>query len=265
MNTKKFLSLLLLILSGFFLLVSLSGVITIWVTQQRITDDSLASIQQAQSDLARVEKDIDSLRDELQVAQSQIDIFQSVLESIGLEAVENAQVVSDVVTKVEGTITPILDGVDERANAVRDTFVSLKETIEKVNELPLVNIEVPGLELIDTIIKNIDNLQTQVKDTKTKVESISQLTQETVETLTTGFQNWEQNIAQYLITLDDYQATISSYQERLDGLEENLSGWIDLAAIGLTIILIWTAFSQFALFILAWSFFKEQDLLESWR
>ena len=97
------------------------------------------------------------------------------------------------------------------------------------------------------------------------MESISQLTQETVETLTTGFQNWEQNIAEYLITLDDYQATISSYQERLDDLEENLSGWIDLAAIGLTIILIWTAFSQFALFILAWSFYKEQDLLESWR
>ena len=76
MNTKKYLSLLLLILSGFFVLVSLSGVITIWVTQQRITDDSLEFIRGAQTDVARVVVDFEFLRVELDSAQSQIEIFQ---------------------------------------------------------------------------------------------------------------------------------------------------------------------------------------------
>lgn len=265
MKSKKILSLILLVFSVFFFLVSISGVIAIWVTQQRITDRVLEQTRAAQADLSKVEDDIDVLREELDSAKSQIDIFQSVLDTIGLEAVENAQVVSDVVSKVEGTITPILDGVNERANTVRDTFVSLKESIERVNELPLVNIEVPGLEIIDTIIENIDNLQTQVTDTKTKVESISQLTQDTVETLTTGFENWEESIAVYQVTLDDYQNMISDYQDRLLYLELNLAGWVDIASIILTVLLIWTAFSQVALFVTAWSFYKEEDLLARWR
>lgn len=104
-----------------------------------------------------------------------------------------------------------------------------------------------------------------MNDTKEKVENVSQITQDTVETLKTGFTNWEETIVEYIESLDEYGSTINEYQEQLTYLEENVPRWINIASIALTVLLVWTAFSQVALFVLSWSFYKERDLLARWR
>ena len=265
MKLKRFAALLLIILSVVFFLASIGGVIGIWVVNQPLTESSLELIDSAQADLELAAENIEAAREQLESAQAQIDIFQGILDIIGLEAVENTQVIADIVVKVEGTITPVLDQAAEGISAVGELFDSLVETIEKVNDLPLVSIEIPGGEAIEELSKSVDDIQNQIADTKSKVESISQLTQETVETLTTGFTNWEALIAKNLSMLEDYRGKIDEYQTRLAHLETNLPKWIDLASISLTVLLIWTAFAQVALFVLSWSFYKGEDLLARWR
>ena len=255
----------MLVLSVLFFALSVGGVITILVYRQPLSDASLNQLQTTREDLMLVGEDIETIRGQLESALAQIGIFQSVLETVGLDAVENAQIVSDVVTKVEGTITPMLDSVGGGAEKIRETFISVKETIEKLNEIPFVSMEIPGVEIIDGLIQSVENLQTQVDDTKDKVENVSQITQDTVETLKTGFTNWEETIIEYMESLDEYGLTINEYQEQLMYLEENVPGWINIASIALTVLLVWTAFSQVALFVLSWSFYKERDLLARWR
>ncbi|MEA3438934.1 MAG: hypothetical protein U9R58_01490 [Chloroflexota bacterium] len=265
MELKKVVSLLMLVLSVLFFALSVGGVITILVYRQPLSNASLNQLQTTREDLMLVGEDIETIRGQLESALAQINIFQSVLEAVGLDAVENAQIVSDVVTKVEGTITPMLDSVGGGAEKIRETFISVKETIEKLNEIPFVSMEVPGAEIIDGLIQSVENLQTQVDDTKDKVENVSQITQDTVETLRTGFTNWEETIVEYIESLDEYDLTINEYQEQLTYLEENVPRWINIASIALTVLLVWTAFSQVALFVLSWSFYKERDILARWR
>jgi uncharacterized phage infection (PIP) family protein YhgE len=169
------------------------------------------------------------------------------------------------VVKVEDTLTPLLDQASEGVNSIGDLFDSIVETIEKLNDLPLVSLDIPGSEVLDSLSGSVSDLQEQIEDTKAKVESISQLTQDTVETLTTGFENWETLIAENLMLLEEYQGKIADYQAELAQLEANLPQWINTASIILTLLLVWTAFTQIALFVLAWSFYKEEDLLKRWR
>jgi hypothetical protein len=108
-------------------------------------------------------------------------------------------------------------------------------------------------------------LQNQIEEGGGKIEQLSQTTQNTVDSLSTGFAELETSIEILLEILNVYEEKIESTQEQLLYLESNLPTWIDLASITLTVILVWLGISQVGVFILAWSLFKEQDLIAGIR
>jgi ABC-type transporter Mla subunit MlaD len=264
MKTKRILALILLILSVFFFIASLAGIAVTWVYNVRFTEQALVELGAIQTDLALTQSNLKTAQENLESAQAQIDIFQAAMEAIGLDAMQNTQVLAEVVGKVEGTLTPILDQAAGTVGGFRDKFVAFKDAIESLNDLPLVNIEIPGVETIDQIAQNVADLQTQILETKQKVEDVSTLTQETVETFSTGFANWETTIQENLVMLDNYSSKVSAYQARVDDLLARVPGWLDWAAVILTVFLVWLAFSQVGLFVLAWEFYKGEDLLARW-
>jgi chromosome segregation ATPase len=265
MKNKRILGLILLILSVFFFIASLAGIAAAWVYNVRFTDQALTELSAIQTDLTLTQTNLQTAQEKLESAQAQIDIFQTALEAIGLDAMEDAQVLAEVVAKVENTLTPILDQASVTVSSFRDKFISFKESLESLNDLPLVNIEIPGVETIDQIAQNVSDLNSQILETKQKVEDVSTLTQETVETFSSGFTNWETTIQENLAMLDSYSVKISAYQGRVAELQAKVPGWLDWAAVILTVIFVWLAFSQVALFVLAWEFYKGEDLLKKWR
>ena len=265
MKGKRVWALILLILSVFFFLASLAGIATVWVYNVRFTEQALAELGRIGADLALTQQSIQTAREDLESAQAQIDIFQTAIDAIGLDAMQNTQVLGEVVGKVEGTLTPILDQAAGTVGAFRDKFVAFKEALESLNNLPLINIEIPGVETIDQIAQNVAELQTQILETKEKVQDISTLAQETVETFSTGFANWETTIQESLAQLDTYSGKIASYQARVEDLQAKGPGWLDWAAAILTGFFVWLAFSQVGLFLLAWEFYRGEDLLARWK
>jgi chromosome segregation ATPase len=148
---------------------------------------------------------------------------------------------------------------------IREAFESVKRAVEQLNELPLVAINLPGEELLDSITESLDSLEAQITETKEKVESVSQITEDTVDTLDSGFLTWEDFVQRNLEQLDEYERKIRAYQARLDYLEANIPRWVDAASIVLTLLLTWLAVSQIGMFVLAWSIYSGKDLLARWR
>jgi TolA-binding protein len=262
---KRGLAATLIVLSLLFFVLSLAGIAVTWVYNVRLTNTFLAETSTLEADLAQSRNDLQAVRAELDSAQAQIDVFQGILEKTGLDAMKNAQVVTDVVAKVDTTVSPLLDRVEGGIESVRQVLLNLKEKIEALNNLPLVNLDVPGVEQLDELAGTVQGLQDQVSEVRTKIEDLSQLTQDTLETLTTGFQNWETAIQTYRGLLDTYDARLASYQEKLAYWKVEVPKYLDWAAVILTVLLVWLAFSQAALFVAAWSFYKGEDLLARWR
>jgi chromosome segregation ATPase len=252
-------------LSVFFLLVSAAGIVAVWVINQPLTEDISRELAAAQADLGAGLANLQASRGELESLQGQVGFFQGVLDTLGTDAVQNTRLLSDVVNRVEGTISPLLERLSNGVDRIREAFESVKRAVEQLNELPLVAINLPGEELLDSITESLDSLEAQITETKEKVESVSQITEDTVDTLDSGFLTWEDFVQRNLEQLDEYERKIQAYQARLDYLEANIPRWVDAASIVLTLLLTWLAVSQIGMFVLAWSIYSGKDLLARWR
>ena len=256
---KPIIGLALLILSVIFFVVSLGGMIGIWVYNQPLTERALTLIETTSQDLEGAAAAIELSKAELISAGAQLDLLQAIMETLGINAEEDLNRLADIVNRVEDTLSPVLDSVAGGINTLREALLTIKDTLERINELPLVNIEIPGIEEIEQGAGQLGNLQSQIEEGGGKIEQLSQTTQDTVDSLTTGFAKLETSITSLLETLDEYAEKIESTQEQLTYLEENLPKWIDYSAALLTVILVWLGISQVGLFILGWSYYKGQD------
>ena len=259
-TVKPILGLVLLVLSVIFFLVSLGGLVGIWVYNQPLTERVLTLIETTSQDLDGAALAIELSRTELISAQAQLDLLQAILETLGINAEVDLNSLADIVGKVEDTLSPLLDRLSGAIGTLRDSLLSIRDTLERINELPLVNIEIPGIESIEEGATQLQNLQDQIEEGGGKIEQISQTTQDTVDSLTTGFAELESSTAALLDILDEYADKIEETQEQLHYLGENVPRWIDYAAVLLTVILVWLAISQVGLFILGWGYYWGQDL-----
>ncbi|MBK5107759.1 MAG: hypothetical protein JJE12_06490 [Anaerolineales bacterium] len=258
---KSILGLVLLVLSVIFFLVSLGGLIGIWVYNQPLTERGMTLVQTTSQDLEGAAAAIELSRAELISAQAQLDLLQAIMETLGINAEEDLNRLADIVGRVEDTLSPVLDSVSSGIGTLRDALLSIKDTLERINELPLVNIEIPGIEEIDQGAGQLQDLQNQIEEGGGKIEQLSQTTQNTVDSLVTGFARLETSIDSLMETLDEYAEKIETTQEQLTYLEQNLPRWIDYTSAILTVLLVWLGISQVGLFVLGWSYYKGQDLV----
>jgi chromosome segregation ATPase len=225
----------------------------------------MARLETIEADLRLAQTDMQAARTELESAQEQIDALQSALDTLGLEGAEDIQAIAGLVGRLEETLVPFISSVADRVESFRQAILSLKETVERLNELPLVNLEIPGIEQLDQASESLQNLYNQIVEGRQKVTDVAELTTETVTSLTTGFADLEASAQALNATLEAYDAKFNAYLAEIYYWQANLPRWINIAAVVSTILLVWLVVSQLAVFIIGWSFYRRQDLLETWR
>jgi len=255
----------LIVFSVIFTISSIAGIVLTWTYNQRLTESWMARLDSIETDLRSAQTDLQTAKAELDSVQTQIGALQAALKTLGIDGAASLQAVADLVGRLESTLSPFITQVAERVEGLREAVVKLKDTVEKLNQLPLVDLDIPGTAQLDEAALNLENLQIQIEEGGNRVTEVSQITQDTVDSLTTGFADLEQSARTLSEALAGYDVKISAYLVEIDALQQNLPRWLDTAAILLTVIFVWLGFSQAALFVLAWSFYSGQDLLAAWR
>lgn len=258
---RRIFGLVLLIFSVIFFIISLSGFIAVLVYNQPATERALTTIQTAEADLEAAAQAIEVSKAELISVQAQLDLLQAILDTLGVNAAEDLNRLADIVSRVEDTLTPVLTSLANGIGMIRDSLQTIKTTLERLNELPLINIQVPGIETIEEGVNQLDSLQNQIEEGSGKIEQLSQTTQDTVDSLVTGFAELEDSTVILLDTLSVYEEKIESTQAELRFLETNLPIWIDYLSAALIVIFIWLGISQVFVFLFAWSIFNNRELL----
>lgn len=258
---RRIFGLVLLIFSVIFFIISLSGFIAVLVYNQPATERALTTIQTAEADLEAAAQAIEVSKAELISVQAQLDLLQAILDTLGVNAAEDLNRLADIVSRVEDTLTPVLTSLANGIGMIRDSLQTIKTTLERLNELPLINIQVPGIETIEEGVNQLDSLQNQIEEGSGKIEQLSQTTQDTVDSLVTGFVELEDSTVILLDTLSVYEEKIETTQAELRFLETNLPIWIDYLSAALIVIFIWLGISQVFVFLFAWSIFNNRELL----
>ncbi len=266
MNTwKRFGLLVVLALCVIFFLTSIVAIIGSWYLRPPLIEGLQDIFQTVDNALEQSTTYLVGLDEALTEAQDLVDVLQTTLESVTAGIQERVEALQETADIIQEALEPVVNDIAEFTQGVRETYVVFDTSIQGLNKFPFVELETPGEELIQSITDTKSDLQNQINDLEESVQGFTTLSVEAINQLRDKLLTTETTLITFQDQAGNFGEDIISLQSAVDGLESRVSSGVTWLTIAITIISIWIALGQAALFIFAWSLLKGRDPLALWR
>ena len=189
MNGKRIAALILMIVSIILTLVLVVGIVGVWIVRGQATNAITALSQGIDQGLTITLDRLSRLDGQLVQAETRTQELQQNAARVGDKVDENQVVLTLIQQTVGDELVPLIERIQESVSAVADLVRSANQSVQALNALPFVSIEVPGSEQIRKLSARSDELKTAAQDLRTQVKQTSAaLTQKTIETVTRSVQ-----------------------------------------------------------------------------
>ena len=265
MNTwKRFGLLVVLALCVIFFLTSIVAIIGSWYLRPSLIEGLQDFLQIVDNALEQSTIYLDALDEMLTEAQDLVNMLQTTLESVTAGVQERVEALKETAA-IQEALEPVMNDIAEFTQGLREAYITFDTSIQGLNKLPFVELETPGDELIQSITDSKSDLQNQVNDLEESVQSFTTLSNVAINQLHDMLLATETTLLTFQEQVSMFGEDIVSLRSTVDGLEPRVSSGITWLTIAITIISIWIALGQVALFIFAWSLLKGRDPLALWR
>ena len=252
----------IMVISVLVLVLGLAGIAGTWMVRSRLDDGLGRIITAAEAEAGGAQQELDRLDAALAQASTQVAAVEQGVQALGTDLEQNKPLLTALTDKLGVDLAPLAARAREMMDTIRETVAAVNSIAETINALPFVSKPIPELEKLNTLTEEIDTFEAEVQNLRLTIEQRrSEIIAGSVSIVTTP-------TARIRGGLDRAQATISGYSQRLGMLQENLSAlgatvghWLIWLAVILTLILLWLALSQVALFVLGWRALRGQDIL----
>jgi len=252
-------------LSALFLLASVAGIIAAWAYNEPLTRDWTSRLTEVEATMAQVQDDLQIAKTEVERALRILDSAETALASLTQQTADAASIIDDVSNALDDQILPGLKSTRDNIADVRAALEDLRANIEELNSIPLLNLNVPGTDLLDGILGGLDSLDSEVGNVEELATRVSTFVSDSSYLLGGDFSETRTNLETLLATLQDYDAQITGWRAQVTDIKMSLPGWIDRASIYITLFLLWFGFSQFGLFLHGLNLGRGENPLEALR
>lgn len=264
---KKVLAVIVMAFSLLLAIAGVGGIVGNWIVNNTLTDTSLRLLERADKSLTNTSTALQTIDGELANIQEGINVVEETAVAAGEYFVENPVVVDSVLLILDADVAPAVNDLRNTIIGIRDTLVSVQNTMDAMNSIPFVGTDdyVPEETLPSRLLASMTDVATAVEELRTGIRQTKE--DVAIETLTamgkrtTRVTNGVNQIQQLVQGLDSWTADT---QTGVRNLIDKLPFWFDLASILLTIVLLWFIASQVIFFILGLSLFKEENLFSRW-
>ena len=146
--------------------------------------------------------------------------------------------------------------VDKAGQGIRslyDTVVAVEETINAINAIPFLSLEVPGGEEMGNIRTGMEEMAASAEELRQENQRRREERAENLVTaITTPINNLNDRVDQMQTRMTNSEARFGEAVENMDVLQSKVPRWIDIASIIATLLLAWLMFSQAAVIVLCW-------------
>jgi hypothetical protein len=247
--TRKILTGVLIGLSSIMLILSVVGIGAAWIYNEPLTRESTARLQEVDSTLGQIQTDLRNAKAEVERALRIIESAEQALASLTEQSSDAKSILEDVNSTLDDQLIPGLKTTRENISQVRGTLEDLRTALEQVNTLPFVDLNIPGDELLASILTGMDTLDSEIANVQNLAQRASTFVSDTSYLLGGDFNETRQHLEDLLLVLTDYDRQITGWRVQAGTLIESLPGWIDRASVILTVFLLWFGFSQFGLLL----------------
>ena len=246
---RKVLSGTLIVLSSILLVLCLVGIGAVWYYNEPLTGEGVARLGEVDDELAQAQTALQDAQVELERALRMVDSAEDALENFS-EQITVAKEFLDTMTGVlDETIPPSLDASREKLDQAQETLDDLHASIEKINLIPFVNLEAPDDGILNSFVEITDSLESEISRVEDIAEQASTFLSDTSYLMGGDLQETRENIQELQVVITEYEGKISTWRGQLMTLKVGFPGWIDRASAILTVFLLWFGFSQFGLLL----------------
>ncbi len=262
---RKIIAYTLISLSSLFLVLSLLGIILAWAYNASITEKAVAQLTRIDAQLSQIQTDLRNAKAEVERALRLIQSAEEALASFSQQPKPANQVLEEVSKTLSEGLIPNLATTRTQISEIRQTLKDLLVTIEQLNAIPFINLQIPGEDLLSEVISNAESLDTEIENMQALAEKTAVFISDISYLLGGDFESTKQNLQNLLQALQGYDTQISGWRQQTKTLIASTPRWVDNASISITFFLLWFALSQFGLLLHGLSLRLGDNPLHIWK
>lgn len=256
---RKILSGILIALSVILLIASLVGIGAIWYYKGPVTDETLSRMDDVDAELSLAQVALGDAQGELDRALRFVDSAEEALETFSDQMAVAKELLDTVTNVLDETITPSLETSRKKIDEAQKTMDDLRASIENLNRIPFVDIDVPDDGILKSFVKIMDSLESEVIRVEDMADQASVFMKDTSYLMGGDLGETRDNILKLRGVITEYEGKLDTWRGQLMTLKVEFPGWVDRAAIILTVFLLWFGFSQLGLLLHGLTLWKGGD------
>ena len=247
--TRRVLSGTLIVLSTILLVLSIIGIGSAWYYNEPLTSRIIAKGIAVDDELSQAQSALENAQEELKRALRIVESADESLQSLNQQTTVAKKLLDTVTDVLDETITPSLETSKEKIDEAQKTLDDLRASIETLNKIPFVHLDLPDDEILVFFVEIIDSLENEVSRVDDIADQASVFLNDTSYLLGGDLLETKENIKELQKVIAEYEGKISTWREELTTLKTATPGWIDRASVIVSIFLLWFGFSQFGLIL----------------
>ncbi len=246
---RKILIYTLIVLSSTFLILSVLGIALAWVYNEPLTREAVTRLQEVDSQLMQIQTDLLNAKAEGERALRIIKSVEEALATLTQQATDAKTLLEDVNATLDDKLIPGLATTRTNITEVRSTLEDFRAALERINSIPFVNLNLPGDELLLSIIDQVDLLEGEIVNIQDLAKRASTFISDTSYLFGGDFDETKQKLEELVLVLAEYDQKVTDWRGQIADILESTPRWIDNASLSLTLGLLWFGFSQFGLIL----------------
>jgi hypothetical protein len=246
---RKIFSGTLIILSVLLLVLSLAGIVAVWVYNEPLTREAVRRLKEIDAEIIQAQTALQSSAKELERALRIVDATQTALQKLALQSNSAENILGNIQSTLDDKVLPELKTTRGRIGAARAALESLQSVLAGVSRfIPNVDLSIPD-KIVKDLIDSTDSLDDEIASMEILVQQASTFVSDSSYLLGGDLGDTRNSLQGLLTYVKDYEKKVTDAHKQVADLIENTPTWIDRASVGLTIFLLWFALSQFGLFL----------------
>jgi len=240
---------MLIILGALLLVLSLAGIVAVWVYNEPLTREAVRRLKEIDSEIIQAQTALQSSAKELERALRIVDATQTALQKLALQSNSAENILGNIQSTLDDKVLPELKTTRGRIGAARAALESLQSVLAGVSRfIPNVDLSIPD-KIVKDLIDSTDSLDDEIASMEILVQQASTFVSDSSYLLGGDLGDTRNSLQGLLTYVKDYEKKVTDAHKQVADLIENTPTWIDRASVGLTIFLLWFALSQFGLFL----------------